>query len=48
MRPLSYNDMLRATVSGHALRRTEQMLSRVHASEDVQFQSRLRSILGEG
>ncbi|MGF6370881.1 hypothetical protein OKW40_003631 [Paraburkholderia sp. RAU6.4a] len=48
IRPLSYDDMLRATVSGLALRRTKRMLSRLHASEDVQFQQSLRSILGEG
>ncbi|MGF6261831.1 hypothetical protein OKW49_002759 [Paraburkholderia youngii] len=46
--PLSYDDMLRATVKGHALRRAMRLLSRMHASEDVQFQRRLRSILGEG
>ncbi|MGF6635369.1 hypothetical protein [Paraburkholderia sp. MM6662-R1] len=47
IRPLSYDDMLRATVSGHALRRAKRMLSRMHASEDVQFQRSLRTIVGE-
>jgi hypothetical protein len=47
IRPLSYDDMLRATVSGHALRRAKRMLSRVHANEDVQFQRSLRAILGQ-
>lgn len=47
IRALSYDDMLRATVSGHALRRAKRMLSRMHAREDIQFQYRLRTIVGE-
>lgn len=47
LQPLSYDDMLRATVSGHALRRAHRLRSRMHASEDVDFQRSLRSILGE-
>ncbi|MGF6507673.1 hypothetical protein [Paraburkholderia sp. 32] len=46
-RPLSYDDMLRASASGHALRRARRLLSRMHASEDVEFQRSLRSILEE-
>ncbi|WP_051481605.1 hypothetical protein [Paraburkholderia nodosa] len=48
IRELAFDDMLRATVSGHALRRASRMLSLVHAMDDVEFQWRLRSILGEG
>lgn len=48
IRELAFDDMLRATVSGHALRRASRMLSLVHATDDVEFQWRLRSILGEG
>jgi hypothetical protein len=47
IRPLSYDEMLRATVSGHDLRRAKRMFSRMHASEDVQLQERLRGIIGE-
>lgn len=46
-RPLSYDDMLRATATGHALRRANRMLSRMHASEDVDFQRILRAVRGE-
>lgn len=46
-RPLSCDDMLRATVTCHALRRATRLLSRMHASEDVQFQQSLRAIVGE-
>ena len=47
IRPLSYDDMLRATVSGHALRRAKRTFSRMHAGEDIRFQNRLRTIVGE-
>lgn len=45
IRALSYDDMLRATVSGYALRRAKRMLSCTHAREDVQFQHSLRTIV---
>ncbi|MEX3999797.1 hypothetical protein AB4Y38_12960 [Paraburkholderia sp. EG285A] len=47
IRPLSYDDMLRATVSGQALRRAKRMLSRMNAREDIQFQHSLRTIVGQ-
>lgn len=47
IRPLSYDDMLRATVTGHVLRRAKQMLSRMHAREDTLFQTSLRALVGK-
>jgi hypothetical protein len=46
-RPLSYDDMLRATVTGRALGRAKRMFSLVNAGEDVWFQQSLRAIVGE-
>lgn len=45
-RPLSDDDMLRATVGTYALRRARRFISPMRARDDVQFQRRLRSLVG--
>ncbi|MGF6634157.1 hypothetical protein OKW38_002841 [Paraburkholderia sp. MM5496-R1] len=47
IRELSYDDMLRATVSGHALRRARRMFSLMHAREDTLFQQSLHALVGK-
>ncbi|MEX3967219.1 hypothetical protein AB4Y42_34175 [Paraburkholderia sp. EG286B] len=46
-RPLSDDEMLRATVGAYALRRARQLISPMRARNDRQFQRRLRSLVGE-
>jgi hypothetical protein len=46
-RPLSDDDMLRATVGTYALRRARRFISPMRARDDTQFQRRLRSLVGE-
>ncbi|SDC46682.1 hypothetical protein [Paraburkholderia lycopersici] len=46
-RPVSDDEMLRATVAGHALRRAKRFISQMRARNDMQFQRRLRSLVGQ-
>jgi hypothetical protein len=46
-RPLSYDEMLRATVGTYALRRARRFISPMRARNDMQFQRRLRSLVGK-
>lgn len=45
-RPVSDDEMLQATVSGHALRRAKRFILPMRARSDMRFQRKLRSLVG--
>jgi hypothetical protein len=45
-RSLTEDDLLRAIIGGHALRRARRLISQIRAAEDLLFQRTLRSLVG--